>query len=259
MCEQLDVKCQGDIVETWVMPAQGVAGRSPVVYMVGNAYGVLPYIHTMADVITCHGYAAVFCNFRGQGGSGGTLSVSNATEDLAAVIEVCQAHPAIDVTQQVMLAQCTGTYAALEYLVNRKNRLVKALAIYGLVFMPTKVKQRALMLMAEHKVRWDPDAVDWEYDPCRAISKLRVPTLLTHALDERNLSRSSLHEILTVYSYVRDGQLTLLQQGYDVGEHPRSLFEEWWAVFQTWFDRRLPLRAACSGASGLASAVRGDQ
>jgi hypothetical protein len=129
---------------------------------------------------------------------------------------------------------------------------VKALAIYGLVFMPTKVKQRALTLMAEHKVRWDPNAIDWEYDPCRTISKLRVPTLLTHALDDRNLSRSSLHEILTVFSYIRNGQLALLQQGYDVGDHPRSLFEDWWAVFQTWFDRRLPRRSVAYSHNSVA-------
>jgi len=207
--------------------------------MVGNAYGVLPYVHTMADVIADHGYAAVFCNFRGQGGSGGTLSVQNATEDLAAVVAACQDHPAVDVGRQVMLAQCTGTYAALDYLIRGEKHPITALAIYGLVFMPNKVKQRALSMMSEHKVRWDPHAIDWEYDPCRAISKLRVPTLLTHALDERNLSRSSLHEVLTVFSYIRDGQLALLKQGYDVGDHPRTLFEDWWDVFSTWFNRNI--------------------
>ena len=183
------------------------------VIIVGNAYGVMPYISPLANRLAEFKMQPFWFAFSGQENTLGKYSYSECTNDISMVVDyVKKLHPTKPLH---ILAHCAGSLMTLEYLKNSNNKTVEKLIIYGLLYAMDRRRNIAERKLKQCHVNYDLSNENWAYKPLDALSKTSIPVLFCHSKDKLNLDRASASEMLLSFKNTPNSDLKWFDEGYD--------------------------------------------
>lgn len=214
-----------------IEPSTGRSGVGGKVLIVGNAYGVMPYQPVLGDALAKQGFEASWFAFSGQEGTAGVYSVETAVRDLGLVIDHLSGDRAANPLR--VLAHCAGSLMITEYLLHHVETPVEQLAIYGLLFAPSRRRAKAEPLLQRCGVRQAIEEYGWNYPWTKQLPKLQTPILLCHARDDLNLERATEEEIDLAAHLAKDCKLKWFERGYD---RDLDMLPEFVQTYVEWFS-----------------------
>ena len=183
------------------------------VLIIGNAYGVMPYIAPLATQLSESGYRPFWFAFSGQGGTPGEFCFESGVRDIEMILHwLSENH---DDKPIRIVSHCAGSLLAIEYLSKFHNSKVDKMIIYGLLFSMQRRRRIAERRLRQSGVKYNLSEADWAYSPLETLSALSIPILFTHASDELNIDRASVDEINSAVAATSDGRLIWHNMGYD--------------------------------------------
>lgn len=203
--------------------------RPGKVLIVGNAYGVMPYQPVLGDALATEGFETSWFAFSGQEGTAGVYSVETAVRDLGLVIDHLSGEGSASLR---ILAHCAGSIMVTEYLLRHGGAAVEQLAIYGLLFKPSRRRAKAEPLLQRCGVRQAIEEYGWNYPWREQMPRLETPILLCHARDDLNLERATEEEIDLAAHLAKDCKLKWFERGYD---RDLEMLPEFVQTYVEWF------------------------
>lgn len=212
--------------------AQDSSHRTPLgkVLIVGNAYGVMPYQPALGDALAEAGFETSWFAFSGQEGTPGYYSLETAVGDLGLVIDHLAPEGASSPVR--VLAHCASSMMMTEYLLRHDQAAVEQMAIYGLLFSPSRRRAKAEPLLQRCGVRHAVEEYAWNYPWTQQLPKIKTPILLCHARDELNLDRATEAEIELAAHLVKDCNVRWFTRGYD---RDLEMLPEFVQTYVEWF------------------------
>lgn len=183
------------------------------VLLVGNAYGIMPYIAPLAHILSQKGFNPYWFAFSGQEGTNGHYSYKECTSDIRIISDwINEKHPN---TPFSIISHCAGSLMTLEYLKNNPDNKVKKLIIYGLLYAMDRRRPIAERKLKQCDVKYLLSETDWQYRPLDALSKTNIPLLFCHAKDSLNLDRASIEEMKLSVQSAPNASINWYENGYD--------------------------------------------
>jgi predicted alpha/beta hydrolase len=183
------------------------------VLLVGNAYGIMPYITPLANKLHAQGYNVFWFAFSGQENTNGSYSYKECTNDIRIISEwIIDNYPNLPYN---IISHCAGSLMTIEYLKNNPENKVKKLIIYGLLYAMDRRRTIAERKLKQCNVQYNLSEQDWGYRPLKTLSQINVPILFCHAKDKLNLDRASEEEMDLVMSHASNGRIKWFENGYD--------------------------------------------
>ena len=190
-----------------------VSGAKKPVLIVGNAYGVMPYVHPLALNLANKGYRPFWFAFSGQEGTKGSYSYSQGVEDIRLIVDYIKEKTFTPDLK--IISHCAGSLFTLEYLKNFPNNSVSKLIVYGLLYSMSRRRKIAERKLKQCGVNYSLSEEDWNYNPLSALSSINIPTFFCHARDTLNLERATTEEMNLAVEATRDSTILWFEEGYD--------------------------------------------
>lgn len=184
---------------------------SPLVLVVGNAYGVLPYQLNLAQELAGRGYQVHWFPFSGQEGTSGTFGVAQGANDLDVIATYIASSSGG--RELHAITHCAGALLMTEYLSTRSSP-VMSLSIYGILYAPWRRRRIAERRLKERGVPFDLSEQDWHYPWNDRLAQVTTPAQLVHAKDAINLDRANEREVASACA-VLGCDCIWFDQGYD--------------------------------------------
>lgn len=182
------------------------------VIIVGNAYGVMPYILPLAENLHKEGIKPYWFPFSGQEGTDGKYSFEQGKRDLKSVIDHIKSNSKLEIN---LISHCAGSLISLEYLKENNENNINKMIVYGLLFSMNRRRNIAERKMAKCGVKFNISEEDWLYNPTDAIKYLNKEILFCHSKDKLNTERATKNEMETVVSLRDNIHLNWFENGYD--------------------------------------------
>lgn len=182
--------------------------------IVGNAYGIMPYIKPLALKLSESGIQPYWFAFSGQEGTPGQYSYKQCIMDLANIINHVKFKNTNDSSIN-FLSHCAGSLMALEYLMQRNDSDIKRIAIYGLLYALNRRRIIAERKLVNCGVQFILSEKDWAYNPLKAIKNCQAQILFCHAKDKLNLERATEAEMELAVNQKESNRIKWFEKGYD--------------------------------------------
>lgn len=182
--------------------------------IVGNAYGIMPYIKPLAIKLSEHNIEPYWFAFSGQENIEGEYSHEQCVQDLCNVaLHVNNINrDNVDIN---FLSHCAGSLMTLEYL-NQKNSLdIKKVIIYGLLYAMHRRRGIAERKLKLSNIKYNLSEQDWMYNPLNAIRKCTSKILFCHAKDKLNIERATESEMELAVNQKQGNKIKWFEKGYD--------------------------------------------
>ncbi len=182
--------------------------------IVGNAYGIMPYIKPLAFKLNQHEIQACWFAFSGQENIEGEYSQKQCVQDIGNVVDFIKKKN--DNPGKInFLSHCAGSLMTLEYLNQKKDESIKELAIYGLLYSMKRRRNIAERKLKNCDVKYNLSEQDWSYNPLEAIEKCDSEILFCHAKDKLNIERATESEMELAASIQKNNSIKWFEKGYD--------------------------------------------
>lgn len=181
--------------------------------IIGNAYGIMPYIIPLAEKFNEQGFKPYWFAFSGQENTSGLYSYKECTNDIKIVADWIG-----DKNHDIPLyivSHCAGSLMTLEYMKNNPDNSVNKLIIYGLLYAMDRRRPIAERKLKQCNVNYNLSEQDWQYRPITTLSKTNIPILFCHAKDSLNLDRASVEEMQLSVKSTPNARITWYDDGYD--------------------------------------------
>jgi len=210
--------------ETGSRPVQAATARLAVncarpegpqrssVLLLGNAYGVMPYVEPLGRLLAGMGHRTYWFPYRGQAGVPGVLSFGSALEDIAEAVACVRKETTEPL---VILAHCFSSLAAARFLGERRHGGVDGLIVYGLLANPLRRRAASIPRLIESGVRFDFTEADWSLSAATLFRAVTVPVLFCHARDSTNRMRASVDELSAIARATTSSEVEWFEEGYD--------------------------------------------
>lgn len=182
------------------------------VVIVGNAYGVMPYILPLAENLHKEGFKPYWFPFSGQEGTEGQYSFEQGKEDLKNIINHIKSQSDLDIH---LISHCAGSLISLEYLKENNEQNINKLIIYGLLFSMNRRRNITERRLVNSEVKYNLSEEDWLYNPTNAIKSLNKEILFCHSADKLNQERATKEEMSMVAELKTNIKLNWFEEGYD--------------------------------------------
>jgi pimeloyl-ACP methyl ester carboxylesterase len=182
------------------------------VIIVGNAYGIMPYVQPLAEELAKNGFAPFWFPFSGQEGKSGYYSFEQGTKDLGNVITAIREQNNLPIH---ILAHCAGSLIILEYLLKNPQANIDKFIVYGLLYNMNKRRPIAERKLINTGVSFNLSEQDWQYNPSDAIREVNKEILFCHPKDKLNLERATIDEMNSVIALKNGNELKWFEEGYD--------------------------------------------
>lgn len=183
------------------------------VLIIGNAYGIMPYIEPLAKELFSIGYKPYWFAFSGQDNTSGNYSYLDCSNDIKmAVNAIKEKRSYLPIN---IIAHCAGSLMVLEYMKKYEGNPIEKLIIYGLLFNPSRRRRIAEKLLKINSVNYALTESDWKKNPLEYFKGLKLPILFCHATDKVNLERANLTEINMAVQAADRSKLHWFEEGYD--------------------------------------------
>jgi poly(3-hydroxyalkanoate) synthetase len=189
------------------------ASKNEPVLIVGNAYGVMPYVHPLALNLHESGYNPFWFAFSGQDGTKGIYSYSQGVEDIRVIVEHIKEETSAPTVK--LISHCAGSLFTLEYLKHFPDSSVSKLIIYGLLYSMSRRRKIAERRLRQSGVKYALSEEDWNYNPLAALSTLKIPTFFCHAQDSLNTERATHDEMTLAVAATNNSSIRWFKEGYD--------------------------------------------
>lgn len=183
------------------------------VLIVGNAYGIMPYIEPIAKEFSQKGFKPYWFAFSGQEGTSGHYSFKECSNDIKLVVDYIQSKD--DGLPIYILAHCAGSLMVLEYMIQNKNNPIKKLIFYGLMYNSNRRRPIAERKLINCDVQYKLSDGDWNKKPLNALSQIDIPILFCHAKDKINMERATVEEMELALSFSSNSDIIWFEEGYD--------------------------------------------
>jgi hypothetical protein len=184
------------------------------ILILGNAYGIMPYQEPLAREFANINFKPFWFAFSGQEETIGEYSFESGVNDIQIIINhIDKSYPDVPL---YILAHCSGSLLALEYLYAYSKNPVKKLIIYGLMYNMNRRRAVAERKFKSAKVNYRLSENDWNYKPLNALSRVNIPILFCHAKDTANLGRGTEEEMSLALSYSHNADIIWFENGYDI-------------------------------------------
>lgn len=182
------------------------------VVIVGNAYGVMPYILPLAENLHKEAIKPYWFPFSGQEGTDGSYSFEQGKEDLKCVIDYIKSNSKLEIN---LISHCAGSLISFEYLKENNEQNINKMIVYGLLFSMNRRRNIAERKLINSEVRYNLSEEDWLYNPTNTIESLNKEILFCHSKDALNTERATNKEMETVASLRSNIHLNWFENGYD--------------------------------------------
>jgi len=182
--------------------------------IVGNAYGIMPYIKPLALKLGEHDIKAHWFAFSGQENTEGEYSQKQCIRDIDKVVNFLKAKNK-NGSKINFLSHCAGSLMTLEYLKQHNNEKIHELVIYGLLYTMNRRRNIAERKLKNSGVKYNLSEQDWAYNPLEAIEKCNTEILFCHAKDKLNFERATESEMELVVSRKKNSAIKWFEKGYD--------------------------------------------
>ena len=182
--------------------------------IVGNAYGIMPYVKPLALKLSENGIQPYWFAFSGQENPKGEYSYKQCVDDLANVVGFVKGKNKHR-NKINFLSHCAGSLMTLEYLIQSKDLKINKVAIYGLLYTMERRRNIAERKLKQCGVKYNLSEQDWAYNPLKAIEKCHSEILFCHAKDRLNLERATESEMELVVSHQQNSNIKWFEKGYD--------------------------------------------
>ncbi len=179
--------------------------------IVGNAYGIMPYIKPLATKLSENGIQPHWFAFSGQERTEGEYSQKQCVNDIVNVVNYVKGKN----SNVNFLSHCAGSLMTLEYLKLSKDPDIKKVVIYGLLYTMNRRRIIAERKLNNCKVKYNLSEEDWAYNPLEAIDICHAEILFCHAKDKLNFERATELEMNLVISHQRKNKIKWFEKGYD--------------------------------------------
>ena len=180
--------------------------------IVGNAYGIMPYIKPLAQKLCNIKTKPYWFPFSGQECMDGAYSFAQGKQDLGNIVEYINYHNSLPIN---IIAHCAGSLITLEYLQKSNKPKINKMIIYGLLYQMSRRRQIAERKLINTGVKFNLSEEDWAYNPENAIKNLDFQILFCHSKDKLNIERATEQEMNKVKNLNSHNKLTWFENGYD--------------------------------------------
>jgi len=182
--------------------------------IIGNAYGIMPYIKPLAIKLSEHGIQAHWFAFSGQENTQGEYSHKQCVQDISDVVNFLKKKND-NGSKITFLSHCAGSLMTLEYLKQNADEDIKEVVIYGLLYTMNRRRNIAERKLKNSGVKYNLSEQDWAYNPLDAIEKCNSEVLFCHAKDKLNSERATESEMELAVSHQKHGNIKWFEMGYD--------------------------------------------
>lgn len=182
--------------------------------IVGNAYGIMPYIKPLAIKLSENSIQPYWFAFSGQENIEGKYSHKQCVQDLCNVALYVN-NTKKDNVDINFLSHCAGSLMTLEYLKCNDSLNVKKIIIYGLLYAMHRRRNIAERKLKSCGIRYNLSEQDWMYNPLSAIKKCPSEILFCHAKDKLNFERATESEMELAVKQKQGNKIKWFEKGYD--------------------------------------------
>ena len=182
------------------------------VAIVGNAYGIMPYVEPLAKQLAENGYKPYWFAFSGQEKREGLYSSVQGLNDIKEAYLGIKAQNELPI---FFIAHCAGSLMTMEFMRRNPDLIVEKLIVYGLLYSANRRRAIAERKFKMRGVSYQVSEEEWQYNPSETIQKLSCDILFCHAKDKLNLVRATEEEMIHVAALRDNIQLKWFEEGYD--------------------------------------------
>lgn len=179
----------------------------------GNAYGIMPYVRPIAEMLFDQNIQPFWFAFSGQEGTEGVFSHKQSVVDLKAIIKFIKSN--YPNKKLSFLAHCVGSLITLEYLKETQDKDVEQVVIYGLLYNMGRRRLIAEKRLKISGVNYNHTDEEWAYNPLKAIESCNANILFCHAKDKLNLERATEQEMELALKIQPNNKIKWFEKGYD--------------------------------------------
>lgn len=188
--------------------------RSGIFLVIPNGYGVLPYVHSVAESLTRLGYQTHSFNSYGQGNSTGELSLASGAQACKEILSDLES--LYEVEKIKILAHCS----AMLYLLNlplshRVWECVDRVILYSYLSTPELHLPRFFRKARKHGVRVSKELGNLDFT-CEEYACLPVPFALIHGRTALNSVRASRDEVANLERVAKPYLVARPPRGYEI-------------------------------------------
>lgn len=191
------------------------------VIIVGNAYGIMPYIKPLAVELANNKIKPFWFAFSGQEKRPGYYSFSQGIKDLLEVYKHVLKDNDLPIN---FLTHCAGSLITIEFLKNHPEVRIDKLIVYGLLYNMNRRRPIAERKLYHSGINFKISEEDWLYNPTNSIKAINRDILFCHAKDKLNLDRATEQEMKSIQSLGANIRLKWFDEGYDVHTENISKF-----------------------------------
>ena len=167
--------------------------QGDIILVIGNAYGIMPYVEPLATTLNQAGYSCYWFAFSGQNETAGTFAFDNCTHDLNLIVEhLSKQFPEKKIN---IIAHCAGGLMTMEYCKRYGTEKLHRIIFYGLLYAPYRRRQIAERKLRQCKVNYSLAESDWYYNVLGSLPAVTVPVMFCHAKDRLNMERGNREEM----------------------------------------------------------------
>ena len=189
-----------------------VQGATRNIVLVGNAYGIMPYIPELANKFSRHNIKPYWFPFSGQEYRPGMYCIRQGVEDLAEVIQHIRMQNSLEIN---ILCHCAGSLIALKYLSMYQDKEVDKVIVYGLLRNPNRRRNIAERKLKTQGVKYAIPNEEWNHNPIESLVNIEKNILFCHPEDQLNLDRATKEEMMELKAFKNNIKLRYFEKGYD--------------------------------------------
>lgn len=203
------------------------------VIIVGNAYGIMPYIRPLATKLAHNGFKPFWFAFRGQEKRQGVYSFDQGIKDIGEIYNIVSKDNDLPIH---FLTHCAGSLITLEFLKKNPDIIINKLIIYGLLYSMNRRRPIAERKLNGAGINYVLSEKDWLYNPTETIRGINNGILFCHAKDKLNLERATEQEMDSIDSLRSNIILKWFNEGYDKNSENVSLFIDTYVSYFNGYD-----------------------
>lgn len=182
-----------------------------IVFILGNAYGHMPYQEPLAAILAQHDFTSVWTCLPGQEGSTGTFSLPHVTEFLRDLIT----NGTPEDSRVAFICHCASTIGLLKVLTPHLQPSPRCLVAYGPLLNLSRLSTRALPRLREAGVEFQLPPEVWNLPIYDLFAGSPVPIMIAHSRDSANRRRASMRQVKRLAGSASIEELYVAERGYD--------------------------------------------